>query len=552
MQHPAGGLFSGRASPAGPAEARDGAALGRSLLDRTGFGPLDVHARGAMPSALTGTTGSAACVAIERVEGPRDGRRGTFCLAHRGRGARGEPSLEVASVPDFGTSELAGVAGELSIHIVEGQARPRVTLHPAALDLRGLRPRNVAPRDACRRSTADLPCSGQSPGTTPAMRMLLPALMLGLSFAAEAGAPLMRADDARLVIHETSKSSTPGAITVELLLGGRTAMLDLAPNHLLQSEAERFSPAIRRGEDRLFTGSIAGRAGTWARVSEVGGAWIGLVFDGKDLWYLEPARHQPALAAKLGVDAGATLVHRGDDLDLPHGFDPHGVEPSPAKGPYLPAIGPRAVAGSPVYLKLTLVLDTEFQAIYGANSASTAAAILNGVDGLYRAQSNIQISLFHLEALASNGTLTSTDPNVLLPAFRDFVRNSTVPFSGLAHLLSGKDFGGPGNNIIGLAYLGTACSRSSGYGINQATFSTAGTSVLVAHEVGHNMDAEHDPGGSICPASGFVMGASFDFGSLPTAFSPCSLDSFVAFLPVLPGSCINTPPDPVFRNGFEP
>jgi hypothetical protein len=121
MQHLASGTFSVRITPAGPADAGDGTALGRSLLDKTYFGPLDAHARGEMLSAITGTKGSAVYVAIERVEGTLDGRRGTFCLAHRGRMARGEQALEVGIVPDSGTGELAGISGELSIRIAEGQ-----------------------------------------------------------------------------------------------------------------------------------------------------------------------------------------------------------------------------------------------------------------------------------------------------------------------------------------------------------------------------------------------------------------------------------------------
>lgn len=111
MQHLASGTFQVRITPAGPADASDGTALARSSLDKTYFGPLDAHARGEMLTAITGTSGSAVYVAIERVEGTLDGRRGTFCLAHRGRMARGEQSLEVAIVPDSGTGELAGIAG---------------------------------------------------------------------------------------------------------------------------------------------------------------------------------------------------------------------------------------------------------------------------------------------------------------------------------------------------------------------------------------------------------------------------------------------------------
>ena len=78
------------------------------------------------------------------------------------------------------------------------------------------------------------------------------------------------------------------------------------------------------------------------------------------------------------------------------------MAPTPAKGAGSPV-------GAPRYLKLTLVLDTEFQSRYGADAAATAAALLNIADGLYRAQTDVQLSLHHLRALDDNGPLTSTD-----------------------------------------------------------------------------------------------------------------------------------------------
>jgi hypothetical protein len=64
-------------TPTGPADASDGTARARASLDKACFGLLDARA----------------------------------C---------GEPSLEVASVPDSGSGELAVIAGEASIRIAGG------------------------------------------------------------------------------------------------------------------------------------------------------------------------------------------------------------------------------------------------------------------------------------------------------------------------------------------------------------------------------------------------------------------------------------------------
>lgn len=116
----ASGRFAVRIDPAGDADATDGTALARSTLDKTYHGDLDASAQGQMLTAITQTRGSAVYVAIERVDGVLHGRRGTFCLAHYGRMARGEQHQRIEIVPDSGTGDLAGIAGTLSIRIADG------------------------------------------------------------------------------------------------------------------------------------------------------------------------------------------------------------------------------------------------------------------------------------------------------------------------------------------------------------------------------------------------------------------------------------------------
>lgn len=65
--------------------------------------------------------GSAGYVAIERVTGTLDGKRGTFVLQHSGTMNRGASSLSVTVVPGSGTGELVGLSGRTDIQIVEGK-----------------------------------------------------------------------------------------------------------------------------------------------------------------------------------------------------------------------------------------------------------------------------------------------------------------------------------------------------------------------------------------------------------------------------------------------
>jgi hypothetical protein len=117
----ASGSFEVSMQPLANSEVSADPMLGRFLLDKKFTGDLEASARGHMLSAGTGIKGSAAYVAIDRVTGALDGRKGSFVLQHSGSMKRGAPSLSVMVVPDSGTGELQGLTGTLSINIVEGK-----------------------------------------------------------------------------------------------------------------------------------------------------------------------------------------------------------------------------------------------------------------------------------------------------------------------------------------------------------------------------------------------------------------------------------------------
>lgn len=98
-----------------PAEA----VIGRRSIDKQFHGPLDATSKGQMLS--TGSaSGSGVYVALERVTGTLEGKRGSFALHHTGIMDRGTPTLEIRVAPDSGTDELTGITGTLTIDIRDG------------------------------------------------------------------------------------------------------------------------------------------------------------------------------------------------------------------------------------------------------------------------------------------------------------------------------------------------------------------------------------------------------------------------------------------------
>jgi hypothetical protein len=115
------GTFDVKLTPQGEDDKRDGATTGRMSADKLYHGDLEGTGKGEMLSALSDIKGSGSYVAIERVSGTLNGRRGTFILDHRGRMTRGAQQLEISVVPDSGTGELAGITGKMAITITEGK-----------------------------------------------------------------------------------------------------------------------------------------------------------------------------------------------------------------------------------------------------------------------------------------------------------------------------------------------------------------------------------------------------------------------------------------------
>lgn len=93
------------------------ALLGRMTIDKQFQGDLAATGKGQMLTGMTATKGSAGYVAIEKVSGTLNGRKGTFILQHSGTMTRGEPGLSITVVPDSGTGELVGLTGKMTIKI---------------------------------------------------------------------------------------------------------------------------------------------------------------------------------------------------------------------------------------------------------------------------------------------------------------------------------------------------------------------------------------------------------------------------------------------------
>src|SRR5262249_20608381 len=82
------------------------APIGQMSVDKQYHGDLDGTGKAEMLTGMGTVKDSGTYVAIERVTGTLNGRRGSFTLSHIGTMNRGAQDLRIMVVPDSGTDQM--------------------------------------------------------------------------------------------------------------------------------------------------------------------------------------------------------------------------------------------------------------------------------------------------------------------------------------------------------------------------------------------------------------------------------------------------------------
>lgn len=120
MTNRAAGTFAVKLNP-DPSGSEADSSLARMSIAKQFHGDLEGTSKGQMLAAGTDVEGSAGYVALEEVSGTLHGRSGSFILQHSGIMTRGVPQMSVIVVPDSGTDQLTGIAGQMTITVDKGK-----------------------------------------------------------------------------------------------------------------------------------------------------------------------------------------------------------------------------------------------------------------------------------------------------------------------------------------------------------------------------------------------------------------------------------------------
>ncbi len=340
--------------------------------------------------------------------------------------------------------------------------------------------------------------------------------------------------------------SGDGPQTVSVLLDASelgVQQVDLAPVNLRATDAKAKinGQAVELDglvDVRFYSGSISSvTAGDFIRLTVIAGQGSPLRLAG--IVRLNGAYHQFDQAGIQPNQISPSLVSiETQEITSPSellsgahcDFEPEAgamTSSSSLLGPDLPIN-----AGALVELTVGFDADYEYVSAHGGSAAQTIAyilSILNGVDGMYRAELGMTVSVTYQSAWDTpNDPYNAINMRGTLTEFHAIADQNIFSSSrtAVARIWSGKS---PTSSAIGLADIGYLCVNSYSASLNYGAFGDE--VVITAHEMGHNLGANHDSGcdgtNLMCPIlqSGATHFSSDSLngiaGSLPWGYVGC-------------------------------
>ncbi len=361
----------------------------------------------------------------------------------------------------------------------------------------------------------------------------LPALLAGVIFCTNAFAA--SANGYRVLHHESvdvkSEKGTGATEHMSFEAYGRRFELTVTPNERIR----RGMPANLKQTVPL-AGSIDGIAGSWARVTRSPSGLRGMLFDGHDIYAIEPAAEvAPVSVEPMSAGAGDTVVYRLSDALMP-------VETmrceiaTPDATPESPATAADALqqlstelhtfqiaAVTPLkQVRVGVVGDFEFVSQFTSSTPEDAiVARMNIVDGIFTSQLGVKVSLATQTLFrTASDPFTQSAASDLLTEVKNFRNGSQAQKAlGITHLMTGRHLD---KTTVGIAYIGGLCSAQFGASLSQGGLNTTQAALIAAHEIGHNFGAPHDGETGACSATPttFLMAPQLN-GS--DQFSACSI-----------------------------
>lgn len=331
---------------------------------------------------------------------------------------------------------------------------------------------------------------------------------------------------------------------LDVVLQGQLYRLELELNDL-RAEGYRQTLMTEEGPREVapgpvntFRGVVLDEEDSVVRLTSTAGLFTGYIRTGERWVFIDPLREFVP-----GAPADRAVVYREQDV-RPEASGLCGVSSrlhvANDVGQGTPGF---TTKGHNTLRRLQVATDADGQYYRDYGNPGTfnrIEGILNDVDGIYRRDLNLFVSITYQQAWTNPSTdpYTSFNADTTLFQFRDWWNaNRGGTTRDAAHLFSGKDFNG---GTIGIAWVGVICNNPGlSYGVSQDLGSSSMRAKLTAHEIGHNLSARHDDqiGCASCGGFGPIMCSAIQSNG-PESFSSCSENSIDSHTHNN-GSCLN-------------
>lgn len=318
--------------------------------------------------------------------------------------------------------------------------------------------------------------------------------------------------------------TTGGNTTLSLNARGKSYELVVRPRDLrspryLAEDTNMIGVSILDAPPvTTFKGKIAGAPASEVRLTIDGEKVEGFFEDAGGRMFIEPAAKYSRFARP-----GDAVVYRAEDSLKDSTFLCETDIPGKMEfGRGLAETGRVENVMTMRVLELATEADLEWVNTHGGAAQANAEilSIMNMIEGTYNAELNLSIQVVYQHTWSATDPYGSGTMNGILTSF---VSHWNLNFGGVArdaaHLFSAKTVA----QSRGLAYLSVICRvPGSSYGVSGYVGWAPGKYLVPAHELGHNLGADHADAAQSCANS--LMNPTLT-GSTPLSFCTFSRDA---------------------------
>ncbi len=252
---------------------------------------------------------------------------------------------------------------------------------------------------------------------------------------------------------------------------------------------------LEKGFINTYKGTVKGVEKSSVRLSIGEDKIEGFIFANDERFYVEPASKYSKSAAKFDY-----VIYRGEDLLK-------GEEMSCSVGEKIEKgkgiVAENAENKVVTFKVLEVATEADFQYVSAFGGSSTATnndilATLNMVEGVYEQEMGITLSVTFQHTWTIADPYPNTNANGVLLGFQAFW-NANYPMSSVqrdtAHIWTAKS----NASAQGIAYFQAICrTPQDAYGLTGYLDLVPTKYILTAHEIGHNLGANHVDGNQGC------------------------------------------------------